>query len=169
MSTKKKPNTIFVALILGVAIASGTCETEPEWTALYVAVVKYRFEGAHFGSLHEIGDTLIVTKGKVTDEVARKILDKYRPPYHLIRDGAEAYDEYGNRDIYRFFVVSSEYDSTEAALSKEFPCVRGLLSELEEKAAFDTIISRYEAKHPELEKKRKKTRPPIPMHKWQIR
>ncbi len=168
MSTKKKPNTIFVALILGVAIASDTCVREAEWTALYVAVVKYRFEGAKYGSLHEIGDTLIVTKGKVTDEVAREILDKYRPPYHLIRDGAEAYDEYENRDIYRFFLVSSEYDSTEAALSREFPCVRGMLSELE-KAAFDTIISRYEAKHPELKQKRKKTKPPIPRHKWLIR
>jgi len=168
MSIKKHSITIPIAFVLSVALASGACVREAEWTALYVAEVRYEREGAFVGSLHEIGDTLIVTRGKVTDEAAREILDKYRPPYHLIRDGAEAYDEYGNRDIYRFFLVSSEYDSTETALSIELPCVRGMLSELE-KAAFDTIISGYEAKHPELKKKRKKTKPPIPRHKWLIR
>jgi len=137
----------------------------PEWTALYVAEVRYKPEGAFLGSLHEIGDTLIVTKGKVIDEVVKEILDKYRPPYHLIKDGFEAYDEYGNRDIYRFFVVYSEDDSAQAAIDINLPSTRGLLSELE-KAAADTIISRYEAKHPELKQKRKKTKSPIPMHKW---
>lgn len=144
---KHPKKSIPVALTLGGAILT-TCESKPEWRALYGAKIVYENPGDAFGSLHEIGDTL-VTKDKIIDTVVEDILNKRRPSYE-VKDGLKATDENGNPDLYRFFAVSSKDDAEGVKRNTTFPSTRRMLP-LELRAAADSMISRYESKQRTLD------------------